>query len=272
MKVFSEVLGKPVEVPDEPRRIVSLAPAITDTLYWVGAWDRVVGVSYFCLKPPKAREKPKLGSYFNVNYRLLESLEPDLVLVTTGAQRRLALELAEKGYTVYPLPLPTSLYGILDNTVTVGLLTGNTGKAREVARTLSERLNRLAEKPLGLRAYYEVDLGEPITVGQLTYIDHALSTLGLENIYGWKKATYFNPDPDYVAKEDPDIVIYEPKPFTKTSKEKILEKLASRPGWRNMKAFRENRVLVIEPDSLAHYGPTLVEILENLRKRIEELL
>ncbi len=268
VRVFSEILGKYVEIPEEPRRIVSLAPAVTDTLHAIGAWDRVVGVSYFCQKPREAREKPKLGSYFNVNYRLLEELQPDLVLVTSGAQRRLALELAEKGYTVYPIPLPTSVYGVVDNVVTVGLVTGLVGEARRVAAELARRVAVLAEKPLGLRVYYEVDLGEPITVGSMTYIDHALSLLGLENIYGWKRATYFNPDPAYVVEADPDIVLYEPKPFTKIDPAKIVEKLASRPGWRDMRAFREGRVLVLEPDSLAHYGPALIGFLEDLREKL----
>jgi len=55
VELFSEVLGRAVEVPDRPQRIVSLAPAITEALWRLGAWDRVVGVSHFCHKPREAR-------------------------------------------------------------------------------------------------------------------------------------------------------------------------------------------------------------------------
>ena len=271
VKLYSEVLGEQVEVPDEPSRIVSLAPSITETLYLLGVWDRVVGVSFFCSKPPQAREKPRVGAYLNVNYKLLEELKPDLVLTTTGAQLRVTKELREKGYTVYPIPLPTSLYGILDNVVAVGYVIGRVEEARSLATRLAARLAAIAEEEVKARVYYEVDLGGPVTVGSLTYIDHSLRHIGLENIFSRARRTYFEPDFDEVAREDPDVIVYEPKPFTTMTFEKLLEMFRKR-GWERMRAVREKMIILLEPDSLAHYGPSHVDTLAELKERAEKLL
>ncbi|MET1102345.1 MAG: ABC transporter substrate-binding protein [Pyrodictiaceae archaeon] len=272
VKVFNELLGMEVEIPETPTRVVSLAPSVTDTLYWINAWNKVVGVSYFCFKPPEARHKPKVGSYFNVNYNLLNELSPDLIIVTTGAQRRLGIELAKKGYSVYAVGLPVSLYGIIENVNIIGLLVDRVSEARKTATLLIDKLQEIRARYSGrrLRVYYEVDLGEPITIGSATYIDHALESIGLENIFRGIRRGYIKPDFDRVLQEDPDLIVYEPKPFTKPDPDRVIRMLESRRMWFRLRAIRRRHVLVLEPDSLAHYGPTLFNTLEKIGRRVEE--
>jgi len=145
------------------------------------------------------REKPRLGSYFQVDYKKLEELQPDLVLVTTGAQRRLALELAEKGYPVYPIPLPVGLAGVVDMAYTVGLVIGELGAARRLEHELAQALASLPGRDPPLRAYYEIDLGGPVTAGGHSYITDALSRLGLETPFQGERTTWIvNPDPQRI--------------------------------------------------------------------------
>jgi ABC-type Fe3+-hydroxamate transport system substrate-binding protein len=87
VKVFSEVLGTEVPVPDSPRRIASFSPAATETLFQLGLGERVVGVTAFCARPSEARSKRKLGSYNTVRAEVLEELNPHLILTVTGYQR-----------------------------------------------------------------------------------------------------------------------------------------------------------------------------------------
>ncbi len=271
MEVFSELLNRKVELPDEPKRIVSLAPAVTETLYMLGIWDRVVGVSYFCNKPPEASQKPRVGAYLNVNYKLLNELQPDLVLTTTGIQYRLARELAEKGYPVYPIPLPTSVYGILDNIVLVGLVVGRTREARELAAGLAHKLSELSRKyGLDATVYYEVDLGGPVTIGAASYIDHGFSLIGLKNVFHGVRRAYFTPG-DELANLNPDIIVYEPKPGHKPGVREIAEMFTER-GLGGWKAVRDERIIVLEPDTLAHYGPSFIRFLEELASKARELL
>ncbi|MCE4615155.1 MAG: ABC transporter substrate-binding protein [Desulfurococcales archaeon] len=268
MKIYSEILGKHIQLPDDPQRIVSLAPAITDTIYSLGAEDKLAGVSVFCDKPPEAKEKPKVGSYYKVNYRILEQLKPDLILVTTGAQRDKIYELEEKGYTTVPIPLPVNLYDILSNTVTVGIVINKMSEGRLLAQKMMSKIHNLAaEQSIGT-VYYEVDLGGPTSIGGITYIDHALRTIGLNNIFGDQRITWIiNPDPKQILEKDPDYIIYEPKPYSKYTQESIIHRLRER-GLQKLRALKEDRLIIIEPNSLAHYGPALLDILKEIKYRI----
>ena len=271
VRVFSEALGREVEVPEEPERIVSLSPALTEILYRIGVWDRVVGVSVFCNKPREAREKPRVGSYYKVNYRLLEDLKPDLVLTTTGAQRRVLDELVEKGFTVYPVPLPVSLYGVIDEVVVVGIVTGALEAARRLAGELSERLPRLRGSLSGVKVYYEINLGGPVSAGGHSYIVDALNYLGARTPFdGYRQPWIINPDPGVVRDFDPDVVIYEFNPVEEPSMEKAVERLSER-GLGSLRAVREERILALPGDSLAHYGPSLFDVLEEIAKRVAEI-
>ncbi len=271
LRIYSEILGEQIDIPDNPERIVSLAPAITDTIYALGASDRLVGVSVFCDKPPEARDKPKVGTYYKVNYKLLEQLQPDLVLVTTGAQRGRINELREKGYTVVPIPLPTNLYDILSNTLMIGVVVNALEQARKLTRKMMTAIHDLtAEYTLGT-VYYEVDLGGPTSAGGITYIDHALRTLGLENIFGDERITWIiNPDPAEIVRRNPEYIIYEPKPYSKYTIQGILEALKQR-GLGATKALEENKVVILEPNSLAHYGPAIIDTLKEIKHKVENL-
>ena len=268
MRIYSEILGKHIEIPDNPQRIVSLAPAITDTIYELGAGDKLAGVSIFCDIPPEAKEKPKVGSYYKINYRILEQLNPDLILVTTGAQRDKIYELEEKGYTVVPVPLPVNLYDILSNTIMIGIIINKMTESRMLAQKMIARIYDLTVEQFIGTVYYEVDLGGPTSIGGITYIDHALRTIGLNNIFGNQRITWIiNPDPKQILEKNPDYILYEPKPYSRYSKEKIIQELEER-GLGNLKALKEGRLIVIKPNSLAHYGPTLLDTLKEIKHRI----
>ena len=83
-KLFNEILGRVVGVPDKPTRIISFSPAVTESLFMLGLGPSIVGVSAFCARPPEARKKRSVGSYNSVSTDLLRSLKPDLIFTVTG--------------------------------------------------------------------------------------------------------------------------------------------------------------------------------------------
>src|SRR5713101_7903813 len=84
-----------------PQRIVCLTEETTETLYRIGAGDRVVGVSGFTVRPPEARKKPHVSSFLDANFDKILELKPDLVLGFSDLQADLARELAVRGVPVY---------------------------------------------------------------------------------------------------------------------------------------------------------------------------
>jgi iron complex transport system substrate-binding protein len=268
--LFNEVLGKEVRVPEVPKRVVSFSPAATEALFSVGAGQNIVGVSAFCQRPVEARAKRRVGSYSTVRKELLDELAPDLILTVTGYQRAFAVELSKR-YPVYPLELPVSVAGIVDFVVKVGLVAGAPERAREIAGGLLARLGNL-RRPRSLRTYVELDLGGPVTFGALSYITDAVRLLGSSSLFESTRREWLEPDLRSVLSGDPDLIVYEPKMFSRLAESDMKALLGSR-GWDRMRAVRRgNFFLTPGPlDFLAHHGPSFVtEAIPWLARSLEK--
>jgi len=131
-RVFSELLGKEMLVSDPLKRVVSLSPAVTETLFSIGLGTSVVGVTEFCFRPREARGRTIVGTYSSVDIEALSKLDPELILSMTGFQRESAFDLSAR-FNVYPMPLPVSVAHIIGSVIEVGLVTGRYDKARTLA-------------------------------------------------------------------------------------------------------------------------------------------
>lgn len=269
VKLYAEALDREVEVPDSPQRIASLSPAITEILYLLGLKDRVAGVSIYCNKPPEAKEKPRVGSYWKVLYSKLEPLNPDLVLVTTGAQLVAMRELVQKGYAVFPISLPLTMPGLFEYVVKVGAVVGELERARELARQLEEEARELKGALSGIKIHYEIDLGGPVSPGGLSYIADSLRYLGARSTFDAKRESWvINPDTAAIKAFDPDVFAYEFQLGVEFEKGWLLPRLEGR-GLGDLRGVREGLVLM-EYDSLAHYGPSFFKALRTLVSRVRE--
>ncbi len=259
----SILLEETVEAPEDVKRIVSLTPAITDTLVMLGLRDRIVGVSAFCSAyVEEVKGLPVAGSYLNVKWSLLEELRPDIVLLGLGIQSEIAQELLAKGFHVYTLPLPTSIAGILDNTLRIGYVTGAYREALKLYIDAFNRLSRIIEwdgeeRP---RVYVEVWVGEPRTIGHTSFIHDAVVLAGYENIYGWSREPYPIPDYQYVLREKPDYVIVAREVYAPP-----IDKIVEKHGLRDLEAVKKGNLIVLDVKRpLAHPSPRIIDIIEYL--------
>ncbi len=270
VRLYSEVLGAEVEVPESPKRIISFSPAATETLFAIGLGDAVVGVSAFCSRPTEARTKRKVGSYNTVSRELLAEMRPDLIFTVTGYQRDFALKLS-KDYPVYPLELPVSVAGIADFVVKVGLVAGAPDSARGLAGSMLRGLGG-ARVHEGLMAYVEIDLGGPTSFGAHSYITDALRLLGCRSLFETERREWLTPDLQEVLRCDPEVIFYEAKMYSTFGEARLKELLRSR-GWQGMRAVAGgNCFLTPGPlDFLAHHGPSFVtEAMPWLSERLAE--
>jgi ABC-type Fe3+-hydroxamate transport system substrate-binding protein len=262
VRLVHDWLG-PIELPDSAQRIVSLAPNATETLFALGLGERVVGRSAFCYRPAATLGLPVVSSYTRVRWTLLASLRPDLVLISTGVQRDLLNELRRRGIPIFPLPLPQSPYGILENITTLGALLGVAERATSLCAGLSRRYSTLYKTLPPQRVYFEFDLGGPITVGRGSYVGEALRQVGLINIFDTHPQSYFQPDLAEVVRLEPHLVLYEPRPHRSRQLEKA-QRLLSERNW-------VYPLVVNGGDELAHYGPLFFDYLEALVGQIRTL-
>lgn len=126
--------------PADPRRIVTLAPSVTETVYAIGLGSRVVGVTQFCLYPPEVLAKPKVAGFSEVNFEALVRLKPDLVILPVDKQRNKS-RLERLGLPVMTLDT-RSLDGLKDALIELGQNTGHSAEARAVRELLDKAIDR----------------------------------------------------------------------------------------------------------------------------------
>jgi iron complex transport system substrate-binding protein len=269
-KAFCEALGTQLQLPDKVEKIVSFSPAVTETLFLLGAGDMVVGVSAFCARPLDARKKRVLGSYNTVSKKTLEEVGPDVVFTTTGYQREFALGLS-RDFPVYAIELPVSLAGIVDSVLKVGLVTGLVREGSKLSRQLVDSLGQCERVRRQVRVYLEIDFNGPVSFGAYSYITDAVRFLGGDSIYGEQFCEWLAPNLEYVKRSDPDVILYEAKMFSRFGESDLVDLVRGR-GWEDLRAVRNGRVFLAPGplDFFAHHGPTFItEVLPWLRARLE---
>lgn len=252
-KVFCELTGQELILPYEIKKIVSLSPAITETLYLLGLEKEIVGVTAFDVHPEEAKDKPVLAGYNKVSMHKLSDLKPDIIFTVTGYQRNTALELS-KIYPTYIIELPVSVASIVDMVIKVGIVTGKIYESRALSKNLLSLLSKTQDRLNG-SVYVEIDLGGPVTFGGYSYITDGLNAIGLHNIFSNRLTEWEKPDFNEVHSANPDYIIYEPKMFRQIEQEKVFRMFKER-GWNNM----DSKVLVTPGpyDFLAHHGPSFI--------------
>ncbi|HKD43458.1 MAG TPA: ABC transporter substrate-binding protein, partial [Myxococcaceae bacterium] len=169
--------------PRYPERIVCLTEETTETLYRIGAGDRVVGISGFTVRPKEARKKPRVSSFLDANYERILELKPDLVLGFSDLQAELARELALRGVPVY-LFNQRSVAEILQVVRIVGALVGQSERSEALASELEANLEAHAQRAAALprkpRVFFE-EWNEPLICG-IRWCSELVEIVGGEDI------------------------------------------------------------------------------------------
>lgn len=127
-----------------PRRIICLTEETTETLYLLGEDERIVGVSGYTVRPPEARQKPKVSAFINAKFDKIMSLEPDLVFAFSDLQADIAAELIRRGVTVFTFN-QRSVKEILEMILTVGRIVGAEEKSSKLVETMQSELDAIAQ-------------------------------------------------------------------------------------------------------------------------------
>jgi iron complex transport system substrate-binding protein len=241
--------------PRYPQRIVCMTEETTETLYRIGAGDRVVGVSGFTVRPPEARKKPRVSSFLDANFERILELKPDLVLGFSDLQADLGRELCKRGVPVY-LFNQRSVAEILQTIRVVGALVGQAQEAERLADGLTANLERHAHAAEALprrpRIFFE-EWHEPLISG-IRWCSELVELVGGEDVCGESRA---HPEakgrifsPEEVARRDPEAVI-----ASWCGRKAKRDKIVSRPGWREVRAVVDDQLYEVKSSFILQPGP-----------------
>ena len=167
-----------------PHRIVCLTEETTETLYLLGEGDRVVGVSGYTVRPPEARNKPRISSFLHARFDKIEALHPDLVLAFSDLQAEITGELIKRGYPVFTFN-QRSVDEILQMIRVLGAIVGCAGKGIALADELSHGLQRTREEAARLprrpRVYFE-EWDDPLISG-IRWVEELVEIAGGDPVF-----------------------------------------------------------------------------------------
>src|SRR5262245_57040172 len=195
-----------------PRRIVCLTEETTETLYLLGEEDRIVGVSGYTVRPPQARQKPRVSAFITAKFDKIMDLQPDLVLAFSDLQAGISAELIKRGVNVLTFN-QRSVSEILQMMLTLGRIVGAGAKAEKLVGRLQEDLDAIAKSAERLacrpRVFFE-EWFDPLISG-IRWVDELIEIAGGTPIYPELRDRKNAPErivqPEEVAARDPEVVI-----------------------------------------------------------------
>ncbi len=239
-----------------PERIVCLTEETVETLYLLGADHRIVGISGYTVRPPRARrEKPRVSAFTSADIPRILALKPDLVLSFSDLQADIVAELIRHGVDVHAFNQRT-IAEILDMIRMLGALVGASGRAMRLADELAERVAAARRRGASLhqrpRVYFE-EWDEPMISG-IGWVSELIAVAGGIDIFADRAAAKSAKDrivtaEDVIARA-PDLVI-----GSWCGKKFRPEKLAQRAGFGAVPAVRRGALFEIKSPLILQPGP-----------------
>lgn len=263
--LVKDQLGREVHVPDEPKRVVSLAPSITEIVFALGAGHRLKGVTQHCDYPPEAEALPKVGSYVHLDVEKIVALRPDLCLGTRdGNPREAAAKLESLRIPVYAVN-PKDLETVMETVLEIGRLLKAQERAELLVRGMRTRIEeikrRVGETSARPSVFFQIGIVPIVSVGTNTLIDELITTAGGRNLAAGP-APYPRFSREQVVALGPEIII-----ITSMTRGQAFEPVRDEwTQWSNLPAVRNQRVHIVESNIFDRPSPRLVEGLELLSR------
>jgi len=273
--VVTDDAGRSVQFAAPPARLVSLSPGHTETLYALGAGDRLIATDRYSDHPAANAPKATLTTYPRPNVEEIVALRPDLLVVLREDDELIRL-VEPHGIAVLKL-YPTSFDGTLDDIELLGRVLGVPEQARRVTAEMRERAAAVRARTAAAarpRVLYELDASDPARVwvaGSSGFFGDLVPLAGGENVFADLGSPAAQVSTEQVVARDPEIIILADAgaPLNPQTPEMVR----ARAGWGAVAAVRANRIVPVSADLLSRPGPRLVEGLERMARLLHpELL
>ena len=254
--------GVAVRLDTPPRRVVSLAPSLTEIVFLLGRQEILVGVTRYCNFPPAASSLPKVGGVSDPDVERIVALSPDLVLCTTdGNPREKVRTLEELGIPCFAVS-PQDLDAVFASIRRVGILLSAAGRGGTEAESLRRRAGRVrAAGGEGGRAaprvLFAVSTAPVIAAGAGTFMDELVRISGGVNVAAGRAGRYPRLSAEDLVSLRPDIVFL----AGMAGVERFPEELTR---WKEVPAFRDGEIVTLDGDIVTRPGPRLVAALEQV--------
>ena len=259
----TDQVGRTLIVPENPVRIIALAPSITEIIYDLGQEKRLVGVTQFSTYPSEAESLPRVGSYIRLDIEKIISLKPDLCLATKdGNPKHIIDKIVSLGIPVYVIN-PRNLQQIMDAITSLGSLLHAKQAAAELVIKMEKRIGQVQarvkkgnRKP---RVFFQIDAEPLFSAGTNTFIHELIELAGGINTTAGEVS--------YPRYSWEDIILLQPEIVLISSMAGGLEPeylVKSWKRWALLSAVKNNQIYVVDAELFDRPTPRLIDGLETI--------
>lgn len=263
--------GRRLQVPAEPRRVVALAPSITEIVFALEQQHRLKGASRFSDYPPQALDLPKVGSYVHLDVERIVALQPDVCIgIKDGNPLTAVKQLEALGIPFFAVD-PVDLDTVMDSILAIGDLLEASDKARSIVGEMRRRVQAVRQKTSQVRhkpgVFFQIGISPIVSVGTATFIHELITLAGGTNV-----AAGANPYPRF-SKEQvislaPDVLI-----ISSMARAAVFEEVKAQwLQWPAIPAVRNHAVHIAPTNIFDRPTPRLVDGLEQMARYIHPQL
>jgi iron complex transport system substrate-binding protein len=262
-------LGNKFNIKKIPEKVVSLAPNLTEIIYFIGAEKYLEGVTTYCTFPKEAKSKEKVGDLISVDFEKLIKIKPDIIFMTVEGNSKTQYEkIKSLGFKVF-VSNPRSFMGIEKTIRDIGTIFHKQKQTEAELSRINKTLDSLKSASTdvyNVKSLFLISVKPLMAAGKNTFINEYLHFFGLKNIAADAAQSYPVIGSEYIIKSKPDIILLPSK-----MKKFFAELVDRNPVLREVTAIRKNKIISIDPDLYFKPGPRFVDALQNLKLNLDSL-
>ena len=260
-------LARRVVVPDDPVRVISMAPSITEIIFALQQENRLKGVTRYSDYPAEAKKLPRIGSYVRLDIERIVALNPDLCIATKDGNPKAIIDrLASLDIPVYVVN-PHNLDSILETILEIGAILNAGYRAKTLTAGMRTRIQRVifqvAQVNYRPRVFFQIGISPIVSAGTDTFIHELIELAGGINLAAGR-STYPRFSKEQVLALEPEVLV-----ITSMARQAGFEQVKSEwRRWPNIPAVRDERIFIVDSDLFDRPSPRLVSGLELLARLI----
>jgi iron complex transport system substrate-binding protein len=262
-RIFTDEMGRQVRIPYPAKRIISLAPSITEILFALGLDEEVAAITNFCDYPETVLNKPRIGGFVNPDIEKIVSLKPDLIIgIRDGNRMDTVHRLNDSGFPVYLID-PKGFDGVMRTIKNIGDVVGREKESRKMIKEMVNKREKIITLTQSLpkpKIFFQLGDAPMVTVGKGTLADDLIRLAGGRSISEDESVSYPVYSIETVLLKAPEIIIMTSMDSKKNSPH-LVKKWES---WKSIPAVRTNSIYVIDSNLVDRPTLRIVEGLEAL--------
>ncbi|MFJ4289127.1 cobalamin-binding protein [Cupriavidus sp. NPDC089707] len=262
--------GQTITLAQPARRVVSLAPHVTEMIFAAGGGDRIVGTVHYSDYPPQARDIPRVGDNKALDLERIAALKPDLIVVWRhGNAQKQTDRLRALGLPMF-YSEPRKLASIPENMEKLGTLLGTDTTARRAADNFRQQVETLrktyAARP-PVTVFYQVWQQPLMTLNGQHLVSDMLALCGGRNLFGAETPLVPTVSVEAVVAGNPEAMLTAGMGATRS--DQPLPDYAMWQRWKQITAVARNNLFVIDGDLVNRAGPRVVQGIEQICKDLD---